>query len=428
MSVTALITEYNPFHNGHQYHLNKSKEITKNNDLIVIMSGNFTQRAEAAVLDKWARTEQALSCGADLVIELPFIFNIRSAEYFAHYSILTLNKSRIVDSVVFGSEAGNIAIIKAIAEAFNNESQFFKAELNKYLKNGYNFPTARRRALLASFNSYHELQNFSKNEVKKILEAPNNILGIEYLKSLKKINSKIKAYTIKRIGTDYHSTEINNNIASASLIREIINNSPKEEAVKKSRNLMPDQSWQILKKEIEAGRFVKSRTNNDIVLKTIDQIRRLTPSDIKKYKGINNGIENRFSQAALKKTNAAEFIKTLKCKNLTESRIKRKILQIYFGLTAAKIKAVENNAPHYIRVLGVKKGKEYLLSNLKEKSELPLILNPASKIKDLDFSKNNPLNLSLSYDILASDLYSLLYQNPEYRKARRDYYQKLIKL
>ena len=428
MSATALITEYNPFHNGHQYHLNKSKEITKNNELIVIMSGNFTQRAEAAVLDKWARTKQALSCGADLVIELPFIFNIRSAEYFAHFSILTLDKIRIVDSVVFGSEAGNIEIIKAIAEAFNNENQFFKDELDKYLKQGHNFPTARRKALLAAFNNYQELQNFSKDEVKKILEAPNNILGIEYLKSLKKINSKIKAHTIKRIGTDHHSNEITDNFASASLIRNIINSSSKKEAINKSKDLMPDQSWQILKKEIETGRFVKNRSNNNIVLKTIDQLRRLTSSDLKNYKGISNGIENRFSQSAIKSTNQAEFIKNLKCKNLTESRIKRKILQIYFELTAAKINAVEKNAPHYIRVLGVKKGKEYLLSNLKEKSELPLIINPAAKITDLDFNKNNPLNLSLSYDILASDLYSLLYQNPEYRKARRDYHQKLIKL
>src|SRR6056297_69988 len=120
MSATALIVEYNPFHNGHQYHLNQSKKISKNDELIVIMSGNFTQRGEAALLDKWARTKQALNCGADLVLELPLIYNIRSAEYFAHYSVLTLSKSNIVDSIVFGSEAGNIEILTAIAKALIN--------------------------------------------------------------------------------------------------------------------------------------------------------------------------------------------------------------------------------------------------------------------------------------------------------------------
>ena len=428
MSITGLITEYNPFHNGHQYHLNKSKEITQNDDLIVIMSGNFTQRAETALLDKWARTKQALNCGADLVIELPLIYDIRSAEYFAHYSILTLEKSSIVDSIVFGSENGNIDIIKVIAEAFNNENQYFKTELEKFLKKGYNFPTARRKALLASFDSYQGLQSFSKKDIKKVLKEPNNILGIEYLKSLKKINSKIKAHTIKRIGTDYHSDEVKNNYASASLIRKIINNNPKKEGIKKVKSLMPEKSWQILKDEVEKGRFVKRSSNNSIILKTIDQVRRLTPSNLKEYKGIKNGIENRFYQAALENTVPAKFLETLTCKNLTESKIKRKILQIYFELTAAKIEAVENNAPHYIRVLGVKKGKEYLLSDLKKKSELPLIINPAAKINELDFNKNKALNLSLSYDILATDLYSLLYENPEYRKARRDYHQELIKL
>src|SRR6056297_1084586 len=121
MKTTALIVEYNPFHNGHQYHLNQSKKITKSDNLIVIMSGNFTQRGDAALLNKWVRTKQALSCGADLVLELPFIYNIRSAEYFAHFSILSLEKSNVVDSIVFGSEAGDIEIISAVAEALVNE-------------------------------------------------------------------------------------------------------------------------------------------------------------------------------------------------------------------------------------------------------------------------------------------------------------------
>src|SRR6056297_348871 len=167
MSATALIVEYNPFHNGHQYHLNQSKKITQNDDLIVIMSGNFTQRGDAALLDKWSRTKQALSCGADLVLELPLVYNIRSAEYFAYYSVLSLEKSNIVDSIVFGSEAGDIEIISAIALALINESPEFKRELQNHLKNGLNYPTDRRRALLSCYQNYSEMQNYDKKSIAK---------------------------------------------------------------------------------------------------------------------------------------------------------------------------------------------------------------------------------------------------------------------
>ena len=428
MKTTALIVEYNPFHNGHQYHLKQSKKITGNDNLIVIMSGNFTQRGDAAILDKWARTKQALSCGADLVIELPLIYNIRSAEYFAYYSILSLAKSNIVDSIVFGSEAGNIEILSAIALALINESPEFKKALQNYLKKGLNFPTARRKALLDTYQSYNELKKFDPEKIRKILAAPNNILAIEYLKSLLRLNSKIKAHTIKRVGTDYYSQEVNKNYASASLIRNLINNRPQKEALSASKKLMPEKSWKILKNEIESGRFVKNDSQNKIILKTIDLIRRLKAEDLRKYKGIANGLENRFIEKAAAGFNPEKFLNSLKTKNLTETRVKRKILQIYFSMNAAKINLVETNAPHYLRVLGVKKGKEYLLSKLQSESETEIIINPAEKINEININDDQALNLSLSYDLLASDLYALLYQNLEHSQSRRDFHQKLIKI
>lgn len=428
MNTTALIAEYNPFHNGHQYHLEQSKKITKNNNLIVIISGNFTQRGDAAIVDKWARTKQALSCGADLVIELPLIYNIRSAEYFAYYSILTLQKTNLVDSIVFGSEAGNIKIISAIAEALVNESCSFKESLQHYLKSGVDFPTARRRALVDNYQSYNSLKNINPKTIKETLESPNNILAIEYLKALFKLNSTIKAYTIKRVGTNYRSQEISGNYASASLIRNLINNRPKNEALNVSKKLMPEKSWEILKKEIELGRFVKNDSHNKIILKSIDLLKRLRTEDLKKYKRITNGLENRFINKAAAIYDPKVFFESLKTKNLTETKIKRKILQIYFALDKQKINLVENNAPHYLRVLGVKKGKEYLLSKLQRQSEIEMIINPAEKINEININSANPLNLSLSYDLLAADLYALLYQNIEHSLAHRDFYQKLIKI
>lgn len=428
MNTTALIVEYNPFHNGHQYHLNKSKEITKSDNLIVIMSGNFSQRGDAAVLDKWARTEQALNCGADLVIELPFAYNIRSAEYFAYYSILSLEKTNIIDSIVFGSEAGEIEILNAIAATLNNENKKFKKILKEKLKKGYNFPTARQKALLENQSENNYLKSYDQKILMKTLKTPNNILAIEYLKSLLKINSKIKPYTIKRIGTAYHSKDINKNYASASLIRNIINTNNKKQSLAKSKNLMPFKAWQILKRELQLGRYVKNSSQNLIIVKIIDQLRRMTPNELLNYQGISNGFENRLLEKAAANLRPENFLNEIKTKNLTESRIKRKLLQIYFNLNSKRLNCIEENAPHYLRILGVKKGKEYLISKLKEKSELKLILNPSSQIKTIDLKTTQKLNLSLSYDLLASDLYALLYENHEFSNAHRDFQQKFIKV
>ena len=428
MSTTALIVEYNPFHNGHQYHINKSKEITESDNLIVIMSGNFSQRGNPTILDKWARTEQALSSGADLVLELPLAFNIRSAEYFAHYSILSLEKTNIVDSIVFGSEAGNINILTDIADSLINENDIFKNHLNKFLKEGFNFPTARYKALLKAQSTYPKLNKYNKNTLKKVLASPNNILGIEYLKSLLKINSKINAQTIKRIGTEYHSNQINKKYASASLIRKIINSRPKRDALKKVKNLMPKRAWEILKKELKLGRFVKKSREKDIFKKLIDQLRRFNSKDLLEYKGLKNGLENRIIKTARSNIKAENFIETLLAKHLTESKIKRKLLQIYFKLNKSKLNLLENQGVSYLRILGVKKGKENLISQLKEESNLEIIINPSEKIRDINLNSSNPLELSLSYDLLASDLYSLLYQNAQFSKSQRDFYQKLIKV
>ena len=428
MTNTALITEYNPFHNGHLYHLNKSKEITNSKNIIVIMNGSFSQRAEAAIINKWSRTKQALKCGADLVIELPLVFGIRSAEYFAHFSVKTLQESKIVDTIVFGSESGDIDLLKAIAAAFNNENKMFKDKLLSYLNKGYNYPTARRKALMDSYHLYPELNKYDQKLLKKTLETPNNILGIEYLKSLNKLNSQIEAKTIKRIGPAYYSNQVKKSIGSATLIRNIIQSEKKGQALLKTRKLMPKNSWEILKADIKQGLYIPAKEMNHLYLKVIDKIRRLNASHLKEFSGIENGLENRILDSALKNGRAAEFIKSIKSKNYTESRIKRKLLQIYFELDEKKLNKISQSAPHYIRVLGLKKSKEYLLSEIKEKSNLKLVINPAEIIREKNLNSDNPLELSLSYDLLASDLYSLHYQNSELRKSGRDYYQKLIKV
>jgi len=431
MGKTALITEYNPFHNGHQYHLNMSRRITANDDIIVIMNGNFTQRAEPAVLDKWSRTKQALTCGADLVIELPLVYGIRSAEYFAYFSAAILEKTNLISDIVFGSEIDSLEIMNSIAKAFNNESSSFKEKLSIYMNRGLNYPTARRKALLDNLQEYPDLLKYDKNLIKNILESPNNILGIEYLKSLLKLNSKIKPHTIKRIGPAYYSDEVKHfdkDIASATHIRKVIYNNEKNKALNLTKKLMPKNSWEILNNSLESGKYPSSEKIKQLKLRTIDIIRRLNPTKLKNYAGINNGLENRIFLAALEHGDPLDFLEAVKSKNYTESRINRKLLQIYFGLNESKMKKTSEYGPFYIRVLGINKNKEYLLTQLHKKAELPVIINPAEILRLPDTNSDNFLELSLSYDILASDLYSLLYENKNKRKARRDYHQKLIKL
>ena len=197
MKITGLITEYNPFHNGHLYHIKKAKEITGADAVIVIMSGNFVQRGAPAIMPKRLRTEIALNAGVSLVIELPVCYATGSAEYFASGAISILDSLGCIDSICFGSECGDYKKLEHIAKILADEPEAYRLSLKNQLKTGLSFPKARQNGL----------KEYSKDDsLDEILEHPNNILGIEYVKALYLQKSPIKAYTIKRIVSDYHDT------------------------------------------------------------------------------------------------------------------------------------------------------------------------------------------------------------------------------
>ena len=181
MKITGLITEYNPFHNGHQYHIEKAKKLTKADKVVVVMSGNFVQRGAPALLPKHLRAKMALKSGADLVIELPVFYACASAEYFAYGAVSLLHALRCVDSICFGSECGDLTLLQKAADIMAEEPDAYKHSLQSYLRDGYRFPLARQKAF----------QDFTKEEgIASILEQPNNILGIEYLKALSRLNKR----------------------------------------------------------------------------------------------------------------------------------------------------------------------------------------------------------------------------------------------
>ena len=213
MRVVGLIAEYNPYHNDHKYHIEKAKELATADYAIVVMRGNFVQRGTPAIMPKHLRAEAALKCGADLGIELPVYYATGTAEQFAYGAVSLLDKLGCVDAICFGSECGDIEPLKSLAKILCDEPAEYKENLQFNLRSGMSFPLARQKAIQAVCDSSH---------LTELLEQPNNILGIEYLKALYRLGSNIEPLTIRREASHYHDTELQEQFSSASALRGTI--------------------------------------------------------------------------------------------------------------------------------------------------------------------------------------------------------------
>lgn len=422
MNTVGIITEYNPFHYGHLYHLQKSKEICNSDTVICIMNGNFVQRGEAALLDKWIRTKMALANGVDMVIELPVVYGIRSAEYFAYGAISILEGSGLIDHLVFGSESGDIIPLKETAKLLTNEERYFKTRLQSHLSNGLSFPRARENAVKEYLYLNPDKTSCKIDDLLQIIAEPNNILGIEYLKALKEIKSKISPHTIKRTGSSYHSKELENHISSATAIREKIY----QNGLESVNNYIPEQTYYILKREIYDHNKIPLN-NKYLGMMLLSSIRQLNTIQLKEFSELNNGLENRIYNQAHISGDLNKFIESIKTKAFTRTRIQRNLLHIFFNINEKDFRLIDKRGPQYIRVLGIKKEREDLLSKLNKKSPLKVIINPAKYLKEINTNSNDPLIKSLSFDILATDIYSLLYKNPAFRQGHKDFTTPLIK-
>ena len=242
--VLGIIAEYNPFHNGHLYHLEQSKKITGCTYTVAIMSGNFTQRGSTSLIDKWSKAKCALENGIDLVIELPTLYSTSSAENFAEGSIKILDSLKVVDYISFGAETSNIDILDKIATVLYNEPKEYKNLLSHELHKGISFPKARENALMMYLNDIRKYVN--------ILSSPNNILGIEYLKALKKYNSNITPISIPRFEAYHNDIKFTGNIASSTAIRNIFKNN----GFKILEKLIPSNTYSTLIQNIKIGHIV----------------------------------------------------------------------------------------------------------------------------------------------------------------------------
>ena len=414
MNLLGLIVEYNPFHNGHKYHLEKSKEITNATHTVAIMSGSFLQRGEPALFDKYTRAEMAVKNGVDLVIELPTLYACQSAEIFSHGAVATLNSLNCVNSLCFGSEEGNIDILQTISEILVKEPSDFKTTLKNFLDEGIVFPVARSKALYEYIKNNHLLE-LSEDKLQQVLNSSNNILGIEYIKSLIKLNSSIKPYTITRIASKYNSTDIESNICSATAIR----NSLKDNTdLKLIENVVPLHTFNEINHKINTNfNPVFDYMFYDLLSSTI--IRDV--DNLTKYFEVNEGIENKIYSNVFTSKNLEELINSTKSKRYTMTKIKRTLNNILLGINRDDvIKVKDLDRVPYIRILDFNnKGRE-IIKKIKTSSDIEIITK-FSKISHVD----DPIfDTLIKYDLKSSNMYNLIYykNNRNLLKGPMDYY------
>lgn len=377
MKAVGLVTEYNPFHNGHLYHLNKAMELTGADISVAVMSGDFVQRGEPAVLDKYTRTSMALNSGVNLVVELPVNYAVSSAESFAAGALKVLDYIK-ADSIAFGSESGDIERLSKLAHILcDNEDTLYK-EISKYTANGISYAAARQKVV----------EKLTDKDTAAMLTSSNNILAVEYLKAIIKNNYAIKPYTVQRQGDSYNDTDIRSKYASATALRE---------------NLKADNISEYI--PVKAGLILSSNTNyiytDDItealftrlldILFASNYDKNVFIENVMQYPDVSKEIAGRLYKSAMdmitrtvpqrseSKDNWAfsfgSLCEHIKTKEVPLSRIKRALVRITLGLDKKHMEKYANEP--YIRVLGFdKKGQEYL-SYIRKTVEVPLITKTA---------------------------------------------------
>ena len=414
MKILGLIVEYNPFHNGHLYHLKKSLEITNSTHSIAVMSGNFLQRGEPALFDKYKRAEMAVSNGVDLVVELPTLYACQSAEIFAHGAITLLNSLNCIDSICFGSEHGDIDLLVEISKILINEPDKFKTLLKKNLDEGILFALARSKAL-SEYMLNHTNLNIYENKLNDVLSTPNNILGIEYIKSLLKHKSTIRPYSITRIQADYNSETIESNICSATAIRKTLKEYNTLDSIS---NVVPIKTFELISKSID------NNFNPMFDEYYFDTIRELVIRDLNilnSYFDVNEGIENKIYKSVFSCKNIFELQQSIKSKRYTLTKVKRILNNILLGITKDDMNTVKNimKLP-YVRILAFNdKGRE-IIKQIKLNSEIKII----NKFSNVNFEDDKVFETLIKYDIKATNMYNIPYykNNMNLLKGPMDYY------
>lgn len=415
MNVVGLVTEHNPFHNGHLYHVQQARQACDADIVVSVMSGHFLQRGEPALFNKWARAKMAVMAGVDIVIELPAAYSVRSASAFARGSVEILNAAGIVSHICFGSESGDLTRLWPAAHLLANEPHDFKQKLAHYLDRGLSFPKARSLALTDCLPP--EQQNAADSDV---YTSPNNILGIEYLKALESTGSGIMPVTIKRFAAGYHDREIDDYggieqylaIASATSIREEL--SAAGALNRKISAVVPETTLQIMEQEMASGQGPVFMANYAQIMFYL--LRTRAKDWLAEIYDVTEGLENRIIESARTARSVEDLLEQIKTKRYTRTRLQRILAYIMLGYTKSLAAAFDETGPCYLRILGLSAQGRRILKTIKKQGHLPVLTRTAPFLNNTD----NVARM-LKFDVQATDIYSLLTPAPVLSPPGMDY-------
>ncbi|WP_126426242.1 nucleotidyltransferase [Brevibacillus marinus] len=386
MRTVGIVVEYNPLHNGHHYHFAKAKQAAGADACVAVMSGDYLQRGEPALVSKWARAEMALRIGIDLVIELPVPYATANAEMFAFGAVSLLDRLGVVDAICFGSESGDIEWMRGLAKTLAVEPPAFSQLLKQGLAQGLSYPQAYARAVA------RYLRELGHADVP--IDQPNNILGLNYLLALERLGSPMQALTIKREKAGYHQAAITDQqIASATALRALLFS--QSAALDELAPYVPPTTLSILRREFaaKAGPMSWERFRHPL----FHRLLQLSPAELAAYHEAAEGIEYRLKQAVTSSSSVQELLRQAKTRRFTWNRLQRILLAILLDLKKPQVAQLrlKEGAP-YARILGFNEKGQRLLNQAKRKGRLPLISN----VRD-------GLHPMLDLDIAASRLYRL---------------------
>ncbi len=388
MKIIGFVTEYNPFHKGHKLHLERSKELSGAAYSVAVMSGSFVQRGEPALLDKWTRAKMAIDGGVDLVIELPVIYSVSTAELFALGGVKLLDSLNCIDYLGFGSEVGHIAPLSNIADVLVNESSDFKKILRANLKSGLSYANSRSIAVSSTLIN-------DDYDYERIIDKSNNILGIEYIKALKNLKSSIEPITFKRIGSDYNDLSVDVEIASASAIRNLILN----DGFNKSKNLLPQSSYETIMDFYDENRNFNNLNNYMDIISYI--LLKIDGESLLKYFDVENGLENRIKNINLSDYNVEDIITKITSKRIASSRVRRLLVHLLLDIKKDMIVKSKNHKLGYVRILGSNQRGFDIINKIKDSSTLEII----NKFSEINKVTNDLDKTILDKEILATNIY-----------------------
>ena len=407
MRTTGIIAEYNPFHRGHAYHAAQARSRSKADAVIAVMSGHITQRGEITIFDKWSRAQAAVLSGVDLVLELPAVYAVRSAQYFAAGGVRLLHSLGIVDHLAFGAEEAEISALNIAATAFESASVIDQLKLS--LNDGKTYAAALAHALVSGG---HATTGF--------ILSPNNILGVEYMRALKKYAPEMTPLPIKRMGSHYHSTDMSGELSSATAIRLAFRQSG-EQLFCDALRALPEATSQMTTDLLASGQAPADPVRLDAVILSL--IRRMTDAQLQALPELSEGLENRLRRSANQAGTVAELLLLLKSKRYPYSRLQRILAHLLLGTDPAQLAAYDEAGPLYARVLAMNNQGRLALKSISRHACIPVVTKTTAHLNSRTYHSGifTPLQSMMAFDIAATDLFSLCLPDPANRKGGLDF-------